>query len=133
IFLRPPWTRCGQISERPSQEIRWTILLLEATDIDYCDTTKNLTLEGFLCAEGGDKGCNPFSASLSPLCGIPPLTQSSCQRRYAPRVFGIIPECRSAFLRTSVQLRRNPQLGPNRSEPARRARYSPPTVADLLP
>jgi hypothetical protein len=26
-------------------------------------------------------------------------TQSSCQRRYAPMVFGIIPECRSASLR----------------------------------
>src|SRR4051812_48956196 len=27
------------------------------------------------------------------------LAQSSCQRRYAPTVFGIIPECRSASLR----------------------------------
>jgi hypothetical protein len=35
--------------------------------------------------------------------------QSSCQRRYAPMVFGIIPECRSACFGTSVQLRRNPQ------------------------
>jgi hypothetical protein len=34
--------------------------------------------------------------------------QSSRQRRYAPMVFGIIPECRSSSLGISVQLRRNP-------------------------
>src|SRR5215467_724446 len=36
--------------------------------------------------------------------------QSSCQRRYAPTVFGIIPECRSASIRKRVHLRRNPRL-----------------------
>ena len=38
-------------------------------------------------------------------------SQSRCQRRYAPMVFGIIPERRSASLRKSVQLHRNPQTG----------------------
>jgi hypothetical protein len=56
---------------------------------------------------GGDKGCRPFprtpfsaSGSLAPLrSGQVSLdesehfpSQSSCQRRYAPMVFGIIPE-----------------------------------------
>jgi hypothetical protein len=63
----------------------------------------------FLRAGAGTRAAAPFSAS-----GIlPPLrsgqfsvdeaehftAQSSCQRRYAPMVFGIIPERRSASLR----------------------------------
>ena len=63
---------------------------------------------------GGDKGCRPFPRTPFSASGIlPPLrsgqvsldeaehftSQSSCQRRYAPMVFGIIPECRSASLR----------------------------------
>ena len=38
--------------------------------------------------------CASDSFSLTPNT----LAQSSCQRRYAPRLFGFIPECRSAFL-----------------------------------
>jgi hypothetical protein len=37
------------------------------------------------------------------------LAQSICQRRYAPRVFGFIPECRSGSFGIGVRLRRNPQ------------------------
>jgi len=63
---------------------------------------------------GGDRGCRPFPrASFSVSSILPPLrsgkvsldeaerftAQSTCQRRYAPMVFGIIPECRSASLR----------------------------------
>jgi len=63
---------------------------------------------------GGDKGCRPFPrAPFSVSSILPPLrsgkvsldeaerftAQSTCQRRYAPMVFGIIPECRSASLR----------------------------------
>ena len=65
-------------------------------------------------ALGGDKGCRPFPrAPFSVSSILPPLrsgkvsldeterftAQSTCQRRYAPTVFGIIPECRSASLR----------------------------------
>jgi hypothetical protein len=39
------------------------------------------------------------------------LAQSSCERRYAPRMFGIIPECGSNHPGFSVRLRRNPQPG----------------------
>ena len=68
----------------------------------------------------GTRAPAPFSASGA----LPPLrsgqgsldetehfpAQSRSQRRYAPTVFGIIPERRSASLRTSVHLRRNPHL-----------------------
>jgi hypothetical protein len=65
-------------------------------------------------ALGGDKGCSPFPGTPFSACGILPSlrsgqvsldeaehfpAQSSCQRRYAPMVFGIIPECRSASFR----------------------------------
>ena len=64
-------------------------------------------LQATLCG-GRDKGCRPFPCTPFSACGtIPPLrsgqvsldeaerftAQSSCQRRYTPMVFGIIPEC----------------------------------------
>jgi hypothetical protein len=36
------------------------------------------------------------------------------QHRYAPKVFGFIPECRSASFGNSVRLRRNPHRGSSR-------------------
>jgi hypothetical protein len=74
---------------------------------------------GRFSVEAGIRATAPFSASGA----LPPLrsgqvsldeaehfpAQSRSQRRYAPMVFGIIPECRSASFGTSVQLRRNPQ------------------------
>src|SRR5689334_22712111 len=57
--------------------------------------------------------------------------QSNCQRRYAPMVFGIIPECRSAPSGTSVQLdRKSPaahqvvKAGPGSDKTARARRRS---------
>jgi hypothetical protein len=75
-----------------------------------------------LRAPGGDKGYRP--ALLSPpaasflRCALDRflLTKPNtscilrCQRRYAPMVFGFIPECRSESSRISVRLRRNPHL-----------------------
>ena len=78
-------------------------------------------------ALGGDRPA-AFPRAPFPACGVLPsllsgqvsldeaehfTAQSSCQRRYAPMVFGIIPEHRSAFLRKSVQLHRNPHDRPH--------------------
>ncbi len=68
---------------------------------------------GLLYAERG-QGLRPFPRTPFSASGLlPPLrsgqhsldegehfrAQSSCQRRYAPMVFGIIPECRSDLSR----------------------------------
>jgi hypothetical protein len=81
-----------------------------------------LSRSGFLCA-GAGQGLTLFPAPLCPPAAFflrcAPDTfsldevehfpgQSRCQRHYAPMVFGIIPECRSASFGTSVELRRNP-------------------------
>jgi len=63
---------------------------------------------------GGERDCRPFPRTPFFASGIHPSlrsgqvsldeaehfpAQSRCQRRYAPMVFGFIPECRSGSLR----------------------------------
>ena len=47
----------------------------------------------------GNRQCLERRSRSGFLCAEAVTAQSSCQRRYAPMVFGIIPECRSASLR----------------------------------
>jgi hypothetical protein len=73
--------------------------------------------------EGGDKGSRPFPRTPFSASGaLPPLrsgqvsldeaehfpAHSRSQRRYAPMMFGIIPECRSESFGTGIQLGWNP-------------------------
>jgi hypothetical protein len=62
-----------------------------------------LSRSGSLCAEAGTEASAPFPGPLSPSLRSGQVflakgehfpAQSRCQRRYAPMVFGIIPECR---------------------------------------
>jgi hypothetical protein len=114
---RPPGGRCALVQAQTRfgraalTEERWN--LKNAVTLSSESNPERSTLRASSALRRG-QGLPPLSRTPFSASGVPPLlrfghvsldeaehfpAQSSCQRRYAPMVFGIIPECRSASLR----------------------------------